>query len=173
MAMSGKVPDNDAPSGPGDNGFRSQLAPETTDSGVNWPRTGPYLESLRRLRQPQVTAAPKVQGNLGTDALPKSPVPEGGEHPKPMPNPNSNPLLDLDPSHARQHPSKPTPSSRRTPHDKRAAPDWRSLLAPSGDPASFCILPQVPLHRRRGGHLGLAMPSKTLMFAPSRGAFCE
>jgi hypothetical protein len=49
--------------------------------------------------KPQVTAAPKVQGNLGTNAPQRSPVPEGGEHPKPMPDPN--PVADLDPAHAK------------------------------------------------------------------------
>jgi len=67
-----------------------------------------------------IPAAPKVQGNLGIDAPQESPVPEGGEHPKPMSN--SHPVLNLDPSHARQHSSKAIPSSRKTGHDRRAIP---------------------------------------------------
>jgi len=53
--------------------------------------------------KPQVTAAPKVQGNLGTNGLPKSPVLEEGEHPKPKPQPNSKAILHLNPDHNPAH----------------------------------------------------------------------
>ena len=46
------------------------------------------------------------------------------------------------------------------------------MFAPFGDGASFAgVCPQVPLHLRRGGHLGLAKPSKTFMLAPSGDIF--
>ena len=44
------------------------------------------------------------------------------------------------------------------------------MFAPFGDGASLGgVCPLVPLHLRRGGHLGLAKPSKTFKVWPLRG----
>jgi len=44
------------------------------------------------------------------------------------------------------------------------------MFAPFGDGAFLGgVYPQVPLHLRRGGHLGLAKPSKTFKVWPLRG----